>query len=588
MSSHTTAHRRGLCPRPRTLAALTSAMGLLLGATALTSSPAGSAEPAGDCTQTFPLAEVTAGQVVEGLTVDSGVTPETFDGEVIGVLESGIAPGLDMIIMDLDSPAISDAGGIWQGMSGSPVYDATDGRLIGAVAYGLAYGSSKVAGITPFEDMDDYLASTARRPGRIPVGTTLARRIARESGVTATQAQQGFRQLRMPLGVSGLSSQRLASLKGRPYLSSQTYVVGSAASASAAAPSADDIVAGGNIAASLAYGDVTAAGVGTATQVCDGRVVGFGHPMQFSGPATMSMHPADALYIQEDPLGAPFKVANLGEPVGTITDDHLTGITGTFGVMPDELTVTSDVTLGARTREGTTHVTVPAAAAEMTFYQLIGNHDRVIDGIIAGTEAQTWTISGTDAHGAPFSTQFSDRYTSPFDITFEASFDLPDLVFGISQVPGVTIEEVTSEAVVDESTGRYTVGAVQQYRQGAWVTLGKQEPARVKAGRKLILRSMLRGPSGVVPVATSFTVPKRARGQKGIVSFVGGNELFSDAAYQSTLGRILAGIDAMVRNDEVQVDLGIFGGRTQISKSQVLGPVDLVVGGGRRVRVIVD
>lgn len=584
--SHSTARRRGLCPRPKTLAALTSAMGLLLGATALTSSPAGSAEPAGDCTETFPLAEVTAGQVVEGLTVDSGVTPETFGGEVIGVLESGIAPGLDMIIMDLDSPAISEAGGIWQGMSGSPVYDSTDGRLIGAVAYGLAYGSSKVAGVTPFEDMDDYLAAAAGRPGRIEVGTTMARRIARESDVTAAQAQQGFRQLRMPLGVSGLSSQRLASLKGRPYLSSQTYVVGSADSAGA--PTADDIVAGGNIAASLAYGDVTAAGVGTATQVCDGRVVGFGHPMRFSGPATMSMHPADALYVQEDPLGAPFKVANLGDPVGTITDDHLTGITGSYGVLPDELTVTSDVTSGARSREGITHVTVPSSAAEMTFYQLVGNHDRVLDGIIAGTEVQTWTISGTDAHGAPFSAQFSDRYTSAFDITYEASFDLPDLVFGISQVPGVTIEAVTSEAVVDDSTGRYTVGAVQQYRQGAWVTLGKPEPARVKAGRKLILRSLLRGPSGVVPVATSFTVPKRAQGQKGLVSFVGGNELFSDAAYQGTLGRILAGIDKMVRNDEVQVDLGIFGGRSQIAKTQVLGPVDLVVGGGRRVRVIVD
>ena len=585
--SHSTARRRGLCPRPKTLAALTSAMGLLLGATALTSSPAGSAEPAGDCTETFPLAEVTAGQVVEGLTVDSGVTPESFGGEVIGVLESGIAPGLDMIIMDLDSPAISDAGGIWQGMSGSPVYDATDHRLIGAVAYGLAYGSSKVAGITPFEDMDDYLAAAAGRPGRIEVGPTLARRIARESDVTAAEAQQGFRQLRMPLGVSGLSSQRLASLKGRPYLSSQTYVVGSAA-ASAGAPTADDIVAGGNISASLAYGDVTAAGVGTATQVCDGRVVGFGHPMRFSGPATMSLHPADALYVQEDPLGAPFKVANLGDPVGTITDDHLTGITATFGALPDELTVTSDVTSGARSREGITHVTVPSSAAEMTFYQLVGNHDRVLDGIIAGTEAQTWTISGTDTHGAPFSAQFSDRYTSAFDITYEASFDLPDLVFGISQVPGVTIESVTSEAVVDDSTGRYSVGAVQQYRQGAWVTLGKQQPARVKAGRKLILRALLRGPSGVVPVATSFTVPRRAQGQKGLVSFVGGNELFSDAAYQGTLGRILAGIDKLVRNDEVQVDLGIFGARTQIAKTQVLGPVDLVVGGGRRVRVIVD
>lgn len=585
--THTTLRRRGLRRRSTTLATLTSAMGLLLGAVALTSGPAGSAEPAGDCTDTFPLAGVTKGQLVEGLTVDSGVTPEPFSGEVLGVLESGIAPGLDMIIMELDSPAIQDAKGIWQGMSGSPVYDATDGRLIGAVAYGLAYGPSPIAGITPFEDMDDYLATAAGRPGRVEVGKTMAQRIAAHSDATAAQASQGLRQLPMPLGVSGLSAQRLSSLQDRrPYVSPQTYVVGQAGVEGA--PTAEDIVAGGNIAASQSYGDITSAGVGTATQVCDGRVVGFGHPMVFSGDSTMSMHPADAIYVQAESLGAPFKVANLGAPVGTITDDHLTGITGSYGVLPDSMTVTSDVTHGDRSREGISHVTVPMASAEVTFYQLIGNHDRVIDGIIRGTETQSWTIRGTDAAGVPFTAEFSDRYTSLYDITFEASYELPDLVYGMSQIPGVTIEEVTSNAVVTDSTDRYTLGAVQQYRQGAWVTVGKKDPARVKAGGKLILRSLLRGPSGVETVTTSFTVPKRAQGAKGSLSFIGGNELYSEAAYQNSLSKILAGIDKMVRNDQVQVDLGIFGRNTEITKTQVLGPVDLVVTGGRRVRVIVS
>ncbi|MDO9494202.1 MAG: hypothetical protein Q7J48_00730, partial [Nocardioides sp.] len=156
------------------------------------------------------------------------------------------------------------------------------------------------------------------------------------------------------------------------------------------------------------------------------------------------------------------------------------------------------------------------------------------------------------------------------------------------QLPGVTIEEVTSDAAVTTSTARYAVGAIQQYRQGEWVTLGKKEPARVKAGRKLILRSLLRGPSGTETVTTSFTVPKRAHDQKGSLSFIGGNELYSEAAYQKSLGKILAGIKANVRNDEVQVDLGIFGRKVEITKRQVLGPVDLVVTGARRVRVIVD
>jgi D-Tyr-tRNAtyr deacylase len=72
------------------------------------------------------------------------------------------------------------------------------------------------------------------------------------------------------------------------------------------------------------------------------------------------------------------------------------------------------------------------------------------------------------------------------------------------------------------------------------------------------------------------------------VAFTGGNELYSEAAYQNTLAKILAGIEKNVRNDEVQVDLGVFGGKVPIVKTQVTGPVDLVVTGARRVRVIVD
>ena len=67
--------------------------------------------------------------------------------------------------------------------------------------------------------------------------------------------------------------------------------------------------------------------------------------MTFLGRTSLSLHPADALYIQKESLGAPFKVANLGAPVGTITDDHLTGITGTLGAVPGTTPVRSTVTL---------------------------------------------------------------------------------------------------------------------------------------------------------------------------------------------------------------------------------------------------
>ena len=75
-----------------------------------------------DCETVLPTSAVTAGMTGTGLTVSQGTTAESFDVEVLGVLENGIAPGRDMIIVDTSSPAIEAVGGIWAGISGSPVY----------------------------------------------------------------------------------------------------------------------------------------------------------------------------------------------------------------------------------------------------------------------------------------------------------------------------------------------------------------------------------------------------------------------------------------------------------------------------------
>ena len=128
-----------------------------------------------------------------------------------------------MVMVEITPPSPDEIGGIWQGMSGSPVY-AGDGRLIGAVAYGLSWGPSWVAGVTPFEDMDNYM-STPAAPSRVRVSDAAARSIARQTDVTRAQAAQGFSQLPMPTGVSGLTSKRLASIKRghHQWLPKQTY-----------------------------------------------------------------------------------------------------------------------------------------------------------------------------------------------------------------------------------------------------------------------------------------------------------------------------------------------------------------------------
>lgn len=82
-----------------------------------------------------------------------------------------VAPGVDMVMARLASSEIERVGGIWAGMSGSPVY-AVDGRLIGAVSYGLTGGNSPVAGITPAADMQTLLDALPEEPAAAGLART--------------------------------------------------------------------------------------------------------------------------------------------------------------------------------------------------------------------------------------------------------------------------------------------------------------------------------------------------------------------------------------------------------------------------------
>ena len=589
--------------RGRVLASVTAATLVAGTATFTALGSTAQAVPTPDCKAPYPIGSLTAGQPVNGLTVSSGVTPAPFTGEVIGVLDDGIAPGLDMVVVDLDSPAISAAGGIWQGMSGSPVY-AADGRLIGAVAYGLAFGSSPIAGVTPFADMDDYLA--APRPGATDIDRDTAQQIAAASDVTAAQAQQGFEQLGVATGVSGLGAARLAKLTPaeRSYFPQSAYAAGRA---SADAATADDVVAGGNLAASYSYGDITMGGVGTATSVCGNKVVGFGHPMDFLGDTTLSLHPASALYVQPDPLGAPFKVANFALPAGTISQDRSTGITGSFGAVPSGAVITSDVSYAGRNRVGSSTVTVAGAWPNVTFFQQLANHDRVVDAIRKGSESQSWVIKGSQ-NGTPFTFSHSDRFTSAFDISYDASFELADLVYLLSGVDGVKLDSVTVDGDVTNAAATYSVAGNEQLVKGQWKKVNNRNPAVVRAGKKVQLRVVLKGTDGsTARVPYAFKVPKKAAGQRGSVYLTGGNDFFSEEFFYdefggaTTLEDVKGYVDSLVRNDAISAQLFIGGfpdgggeveckgckAGGEIQKDLVLGPADKVVSGFKRLKIIV-
>ena len=163
--------------------------------------------------------------------------------------------------------------------------------------------------------------------------------------------------------------------------------------------------AGDSFAAAMSVGDVTVAGIGTTTFVCEGEAVAFGHPFNWTGDTTMGIRAADTITIVKDPIFGSYKLANIAESLGTLTQDRLAGIAGVLGDPPAGSPVTSTVTdldLG-RTRTGQSEAIFPDFLPFLAFSHLFQNVDVTIDRIGAGSSSIDYAIRGTRDGGVPWS-----------------------------------------------------------------------------------------------------------------------------------------------------------------------------------------
>ncbi len=523
---------------------------------------------------------------VHGLTVDHGTKPEAFTGEVLGVLDDGIGPDFDMIIARLTSPEIDRVGGIWQGMSGSPVY-APDGRLIGAVSYGLSFGASPVAGITPAEEMQKLLTaapagskarSVTQPDDEVTVPRSLQQRMVASGGTSRAEADSGMSSLPLPLGVSGMvTAKRLRQVTRALDMDNVRVYRAGAVSADPAPGASADIVAGGNLAASVSYGDLSAIGVGTATAVCGDEVIAFGHPMNFSGPSTLTLHGADAIYVQKETLGPPFKVANPQSPSGSILQDRKAGILGVPGALPGTSDVTSYVEVPTETsRTGTTKVSVQAAVPDIAAFHLLADQDRVFDAISGGRAAVGWTVSGQRANGRPFSYSRNDRFANTFDISFEPVFDLAEQLIRLQNNPfeKVTIKSVRTRSVMHREFQSYTLKKVQILVNGKWTKLFRNRVLQVRPGTtKRFLLTLTSRELGTRTIRLAVPVPPGAGGKSGFLEIAGGNSFFGGeegpggGGSAGSLDQLIKQMARAPRNDEVFANLFFFTRGSMIKRS---------------------
>jgi hypothetical protein len=419
--------------RLRTAAAVVS---LAVIGGAVFAAPAPAAEPCTEPPEVFPVAELEDGMTGTAWTVVKGRTPVPMDVEILGVQPDGIAPGVDFILVQLSGPVIDETGGIAFGMSGSPVY--IDDKLVGALAYGFFAADHTIAGVTPAQPMVDILsypgAALARHAKTVTMTGDLREAAAGASGEPKSSFSTAS-QLRVPLAVGGVNDRGLGLVQEAIDRGGLPLVAYRAGTKGASGTAVTPIGPGESFASALSYGDLTLAGIGTATATCGDLAVAFGHPFFWTGPTQMGMSAADVITVIKDPssLFGPFKMANVAELHGTVDQDRLAGIRGIEGLMPSLIPVTSDIENPdlPKFHAGETEIVDQSANPVLwfdfpylTFLTLFTSQDVAFDRIGDGSLILEWTISGLRESGEPFTVHRGDVYFSRWDISIDGLFEL--------------------------------------------------------------------------------------------------------------------------------------------------------------------
>ena len=556
--------RRGLVLRRGAMALMVTL--LAVGVQAV---PVSAGEPAapGECAALKPLSEVAVGATGNGWTVERGTQRERFRFEVLGIIEGGIAPGRDLIVVEVSDTEGNDmidrAGGIWAGMSGSPVY--LGNKLLGAIAYGFTAGPSNIGGVTPAVDMADVLdysaaSSSPAMPARVSVPRSMQPALAERAGVAQSEASS-FERLPIPFSVSGLNA------RGRSELQKSLDERGISAivvPAATAARSAGTVISsrpapGGNFAGVISYGDVTLGGIGTTTYVCGNKALAFGHPFTFRGAVAFGANNANAIAVIADPTLTPFKMANITGLFGKLDQDRLTAIRAKLNSTPAMRPITSHIT-NADTgvaRNGRTDVTMSDWVPNVAPLHLLSNSDVVFDQIGDGSSLVSWTIRGKRRNGNPWQLEYTNRYASQFDISFQSAFQLADQLATINDNPfeAIRFTSVQIDATLDDTFRQYAIEGVKISKNGG--QFRERSDLTVSPGDNIRARVALRRYRGdLVTANLEVNVPGSAEpGSFGSLVIQGGSEIFGGGPSANSFPQLINALENTPRNDDLLADL---------------------------------
>ncbi len=317
----------------------------------------------------FPLDELKPGMRATGYTVFVGSEPKPFELEILGVLQGFPNPRQSAVLSRLIGDELNHIG-VFQGMSGSPVY--INNRLLGAVAFGYQFAKDPIAGITPIEHMIE--AFEVRQPGGVPPARTssaqprsisfselvfneqspgyadLLKRIEVADPVAVSAGSATLMPIATPLAITGIAPEAVARFA--PFFHSLGFAP--VAGAAGAAPVSDlkkadasTLKPGSTVVVPLIRGDYSVSAAGTVTFRDGNRIYAFGHPFLSLGNADFPMHEGEVVTVLSSTASS-FKLSYPTGMVGTIRGDRSPGIYGELGVSPRMI----PVEIGMRTSLG--------------------------------------------------------------------------------------------------------------------------------------------------------------------------------------------------------------------------------------------
>ena len=434
----------------------------------------------------MPIRDLRPGMQGIGKTVIQGDTIEEFNVEILGV-QGSEATGYSVFVR-LYGDLIEKTGGVAQGMSGSPVY--VDGRLVGAVAFGKVFNDPHYCFLTPIGRMLSLLDEPKALPADwLPQGTALQAGGFTEYGLSYLQEKLA------PLGLEAVSAVGVGQGSGKA------------------------LEPGSAVGASILQGDMTLGALGTVTWTDDkGNVLAFGHPFMQRGKSNIFMTKAWVLGVVPN-MQSSYKVGNMGEPIGTFTQDRSSGIGGSQGKLPTTIPLFITVNDTGRGQGVSMRLEVvedERLAPAIVEAAVVNALSKACDRNGGGTARLRFTITGVDSKKQNLSIQRENMFYSSDAILKNVNAELSEAMtilmqnkFEAVQLYGINVEAQLSEQVQVAEIQRVQV-AVE----------------KVQAGEKLAIDVTLKPYRGQEFTRTVyFTVPKDHPGGKLALQVRGGSSM---------------------------------------------------------------